>query len=84
MLTMSFLSKSEIQYLQVQKQVSGSYGCKARTIFPWAHEMDTTLFPDFGLTNRKMLGVSRCVPLGQTQGLQDMVSEEQAQRKRPL
>jgi hypothetical protein len=84
MLTMSLLSESETQYLQAQKQVSGSHGCKARTIFPWAHEMDTTLFPDFGLTNRKMLSVSRCVPWGQTQRLQDMFSEKQAQRKRPL
>ena len=65
MLTMSLLSKSEIQYLQVQKQVSGSHGCKARTIFPWVHEIDTTLFPDFGLTNRKTPSVSRCVPLEQ-------------------
>ena len=81
---MSLLSKSEVQFLQGQKQVSNSDGCKAKTIFSWAHEIIIMLFPDFGLTYRKLLSVSRCVPLEQTQRLQDMVSKEQAQRKRLL
>jgi hypothetical protein len=49
---MYILSKSEIQFLQWQKKSSKSYGYKARTIFTWANEMDTTMFPDIDLTDR--------------------------------
>jgi hypothetical protein len=81
---MSLLSKSEIQFLQGQKQVSRPHGCKARTIFPWAHEMDTALFFDIDLTNRNHTQFVKCLPLEQPQRLQAMASEDQAQRKRPL
>ena len=73
-ITMSLLSKSEILFLQGQKQVSKSYEYKAKTLFFLAHE-DTTLFPDIGLTNRSMPGMSRCDPLEQPQRLQAMASE---------